>query len=72
MGGVGVDRLDNGDRPASLGGAARQSLRLVLGLPERQDAGAVGFLVVIGNGEALGPVAALTVGRAPVMAAVSR
>ena len=44
----------------------RQGLRLVGGLPERQDVRAVRVLMIVGEAEALDPVAALAVSGADV------
>src|SRR6516225_5705469 len=69
------ERFGDGDGLAALDGAACERPRLVLCLPKRQDALAVGVLVVVGNPrQILGPVAALAVGdaddpRAAVLAA---
>src|SRR5262249_24882555 len=43
---------------------AGKGSRLVLRLPERQDVGAVGVLLVIGDGKSLRPIPAVSIGDA--------
>src|SRR5262249_2882773 len=65
MRGVSVERLADGDWPATLDGAACELPRPVLRLPEGEDAFAVGVFVVVGDaGQVLGPVTALAIGDA--------
>ena len=60
---VGLERAIDGDRRA-VGAAvitARQLLRLILRLIERQHVLGVGILEIVGQGEGLGPVCAVAV-----------
>src|SRR5262245_18136208 len=59
------ERFGDADRTSALDAAARQHPRLVLRLPEVDDALAVGVLEVVGDPrQVLGPVTALAVGDA--------
>ena len=61
-----VERLGDGrGRPLGVL-TARQRLRLVGGLPERQDVRAVRVLMIVGDAEALDPIAAPAISTADV------
>ena len=67
IGRIVVERFADRRRAACIGVlAARKLLRPLGGFPERQDAGAVAVLLIVGDRKRLDPVAALAVGSADI------
>ncbi len=62
---ISINRVFDGCRPAGVGiGATSELARLALRLPKGENRCAVGLLVVVGERDSLGPVAAAAVGYA--------